>query len=161
MHSANLGRKGWSMSGKLDIHLTPLPDFCRIVAFWDVSLGGGSALAMDHGGVGGGSRGYRLLNEAEEQHPSAFRSPPIKPERELVQVVGKVLVADGALVGTDQPSFQQRHDQMHPRQQLPGVLALPAQHRHLVIVSQLVQPLVTCPTVRMHPAAPTAGQRTK
>src|ERR1017187_8534197 len=76
------GAGGWSdvkQLCELDIHLTPLPDFCRIIAFWDVSLGGGSALAVDHGGVGGGSRGYRLLNEAEEQHSSAFRSPPIKP----------------------------------------------------------------------------------
>src|ERR1017187_8342566 len=38
MHSANLGRKRWSISGELEMGLTPLPDFCRIVAFWDVSL---------------------------------------------------------------------------------------------------------------------------
>jgi hypothetical protein len=49
-----------------------------------------------------------LLDEAKEQFAAAFGSPPIEAERELVQVVVRMLVADRSLVGSHKPPFEER-----------------------------------------------------
>ena len=59
-----------------------------------------------------------LLHEAKEQFAAAFGSPPIEAERELVQVVIKMLVADRSLVGSHQPPFEERDHPMNSRHQL-------------------------------------------
>ena len=59
-----------------------------------------------------------LLHEAKEQFAAAFGSPPIEAERELVQVVVKMLVADRSLVGSHQPPFEKGDHAVDPRHQL-------------------------------------------
>ena len=49
--------------------------------------------------VGDGINCYRLLGETKEEFAAAFRPPPIEPEGKLIQVVVKVLVTDGSLMG--------------------------------------------------------------
>jgi hypothetical protein len=47
-----------------------------------------------------------------------------------------VLVADGALVGSQQPAFQQCGDSVHARQRFAYFLKLPTEARDLVIIAR-------------------------
>ena len=49
---------------------------------------------------------------------SGIRCPPIEPERELVQIVIQMLMADRPLVRAQEPALEQRHDAMNLRHQL-------------------------------------------
>jgi hypothetical protein len=49
-----------------------------------------------------------LLDKAVEEHPPAPSRAPVEPERELIEVVRKVRTIDGALVGAEEPSLEQR-----------------------------------------------------
>ena len=67
-----------------------------------------------------GINGDGLLRQAEEEFAAAFRSAPIESESELVQVVVEMLVTDSPLVGSHQPSLEERDDSVDTRQQLRG-----------------------------------------
>ena len=54
----------------------------------------------------------RLLQESVEKHASGSRSPAIEAEGEFVQVGLHMIGAEGALVGTEQPSFHERRNAM-------------------------------------------------
>jgi hypothetical protein len=71
-----------------------------------VLLGSVGANTVNHGYISSGISGYRLLDKSEEKFAAAFRSTAVEAERELVQIVAQVRVADGALVRTHQLSFQ-------------------------------------------------------
>jgi hypothetical protein len=62
----------------------------------------------------------RLLREAEKELASTMGAAAIEAERELVQVIFEVLMADGSLVGPDQPSLQLGDDAVNPWDQLGG-----------------------------------------
>ena len=49
---------------------------------------------------------HSLLREAKEELTSTLRSPSVEAERELVQIVVEVLMADGSLMGSEQPTFE-------------------------------------------------------
>ena len=53
--------------------------------------------------------GHCLLRQAVEEHATAARPPAIEAEGELIQVVVEVLMADGSLVGSHQPSLGPPH----------------------------------------------------
>jgi hypothetical protein len=48
--------------------------------------------------------------------PLLLRFSSVEAESELIQAVRQVLVADGALMGSQEPAFQQCGDSMHARQ---------------------------------------------
>jgi hypothetical protein len=68
------------------------------------------------------ARLHRLFDQAEEKLSAVPGFPSIEPEGEFVQVVLQVLVADGTLVGSEEPAFQQRGHAMYSREKLAGVL---------------------------------------
>lgn len=55
----------------------------------------------------------RLLEEPTEDQPAAARGPAVEPEGELLQVGLKVTGIDRALVGAEDPAFQQAGDTMN------------------------------------------------
>ena len=64
----------------------------------------------------------RLVQEPVEEQAAGARIASIEAEGELVEVVVELLGLHGALVGGEQPAFEQRGDAVDPRQQLRGVL---------------------------------------
>ncbi len=62
--------------------------------------------------------GDGLLREAKEELSPTARPAPVEPERELIQIVAQMFVADRTLMRSHEPSFQQRDHQVNPRQQL-------------------------------------------
>jgi len=59
--------------------------------------------------------GHRLLRQAKEELATAFGSPTVEPECELIQIVVQMLMTDCTLVGSHQPSFQQGDHPINPR----------------------------------------------
>src|SRR5215831_13817791 len=57
---------------------------------------------------------HGLLHEAEEKLTGAFRSSTVKSERELIQIVVQMLLANRAPVGFHQPLFKNREHSMDP-----------------------------------------------
>src|ERR1035437_4816489 len=53
--------------------------------------------------------GHSLLRKTKEQLTSTLGSSSVEAERELVQIVVKVLMTDRSLMGSDQPSFEERN----------------------------------------------------
>ena len=58
--------------------------------------------------------GHSLLRKAKEELAATLGSPAIEAERELVQIVVEVLVADRSLVGSNQPRFEQGDHTVNP-----------------------------------------------
>ena len=58
---------------------------------------------------------HGLLDEAEEKLAAAFGSSPVESERELVQVVVEMLVADRPLVRPYEPPLEERDHPVDPR----------------------------------------------
>ena len=71
---------------------------------------------LDQTRVGGWVHGHGLLREAKEQLSAVPRGPTIEAERELVQVVVQMGLAHGALMGAEQPPFEQGDLTVDPRQ---------------------------------------------
>ena len=88
---------------------------------------------------GNGLHCDRLLHEAKKQLAAAFGSPPVESERELVQVVIEMLVANRSLVGPHQPSFEQGDDAVHSRHRLRWSLLLTPQECDVVMVALALQ----------------------
>ena len=63
----------------------------------------------------------------------------MKPERELIEVVGEVLAIDGALVGAEKPSLEQRGHPVDARQQRVRVLAAAPDDQPAMAVARLWQ----------------------
>jgi hypothetical protein len=106
-----------------------------------------SSFLLDDQGAGRGVGGNGQFRQPAKQQTARFRCPPVDPERELVEIILKMVRADIALQGPEYPSFQQTDDQMAFRQddirQFPVVLG-----RDLAPVSQPGDAVVTAPSVR-------------
>ena len=57
--------------------------------------------------VGRGLDGHRLLDKTIKQLATAGRLSAVEAERELVEIVTEVFVADRALMGPREPAFQE------------------------------------------------------
>ena len=88
---------------------------------------------------GNGLHCDRLLREAEKQLAAAFGSPPVESERELVQVVIEMLVANRSLVGSQQPPFEEGDNSVHSRHRLRWSLLLTPQECDVVLVALALQ----------------------
>ena len=75
--------------------------------------------------MGNGIDGHSLLRQTKKELASALGSPPIEPERELIQIVVQVLMADRSLVGSHQPPLEQGDHQVNPWHQLRRIFLLP------------------------------------
>jgi hypothetical protein len=76
-----------------------------------------------------------LLHEAKEQLAATFGSAPIEAERELVEVVTEMLVADRSRVGSHQPPFEERDHPMNSRHELRWRLLAASEECDVVPVS--------------------------
>ena len=65
---------------------------------------------------------HGLLKQSIEQKATSPGVPTIETERELVEVVGQMLVTDRALVCAEDPALQKRNDSMHSRHEFVGEL---------------------------------------
>jgi hypothetical protein len=82
----------------------------------------------------------RLLDEPVEEHPAGPRRAPVEPERGLIEVVvAEVLAIDGALVGAEEPSLEQRGHPVDARQQRVRVLAAAPDDQPAMAVARLWQ----------------------
>src|SRR5215471_14830156 len=70
--------------------------------------------------IGSGLDTHRLLDEPVEEFPAMPRPSTIEAERKLIEVVVEMRGAHGALVRSQQPPLEERHDQMHSRQHPRG-----------------------------------------
>jgi len=61
---------------------------------------------------------YRLLCQPEKQLASRRGLAAVESENKFVEVVVKVIKADGSLVGTHQPPLEKRDDTVGARQQV-------------------------------------------
>ena len=100
-----------------------------------------------------GTMANGLLNESEEHLAAMPRPTPIEPERELVEVVIQMRVADPTVMRAEQPSFEQRDHPVDSREQLGGQGVLAAQIRHAVAIPVGFQPGIAIPAVGVHGAA--------
>ena len=107
-------------------------------------------MRLDLGGV---------LEESIEKFAARSRGAAVKAKRELVKVVVQMTVPHGALVGAQQPAFEQRADQMHARQhRFSGF----RRHPHggwTMSVTLGCQPSITRPIVGDHGALRFDGLR--
>ena len=90
---------------------------------------------MDDLVVGDGRDRHGLLYEPIKEFASALRTPAVEAERELVQVVVEVFVADCSLVSSQQPSLQQGDDAMHARHQFRWSLLVSFEKRDVVQIA--------------------------
>jgi len=132
--------------GVLAIHLTQVtPTYCGDAR---------SAVRAAHEPrIRHGAHGHGLLNEPEKEHAAVVRPAAVEPERELVQVVVQMRRAGGALMGTEQPPFEQGDDAVHARQVLGGQFRVAAKKRDPMSIPVGFQPVVPVPPVGMHLAA--------
>src|SRR4051794_18319689 len=93
------------------------------------------SFALDEASVRDGIDDDRLLNEMEEEFAAMSRPSSVESKRELVEVVVQMHLADRAMMGAEQPAFEQRHDAVHARQQLGGELVMAAQVRNAMVIS--------------------------
>src|ERR1035437_4137819 len=118
-----------------------------VVAFCTISV------AKDHRLVGDGIDRNCLLNHSVEELSSVFGASPVEAEGEFVKIELQVLLADRALVRTQNPSLQQRRDQVNPGQQFRSGFLLAFHHRDLMDVALLFDRRVALPPVGMHRAS--------
>ena len=75
--------------------------------------------------MGNGIDGHRLLRQTKEELASTLGSTAIEPEREFIEIVVQVLMADCSLVGSHQPPFEQGDREVNPWHQLRWSLLFP------------------------------------
>lgn len=85
------------------------------------------------------------LEKPVKQQPPMLSLSAVESERELVEIVVQMLVADRSLMGTQQPAFQQRGDSVARGQQILSHVRLLA--RNLMRVSESWQLAVSTPSV--------------
>ncbi len=61
---------------------------------------------------------HGLLGEAVEELSPRGGFAPVESKRELIEVVVEMLEPNGALMGAEQPTFEQGDHPMDPRQQV-------------------------------------------
>ena len=61
---------------------------------------------------------YSLLEEAIEEHAAGWGTATVEPERKLIQIIAQVFMTKSTLMSPHQPSLEERHDPVHPRQKL-------------------------------------------
>ena len=88
-----------------------------------------------------------LLDETIEQFPSLVGRASIETERELVKVVVEMIFPNSALVGSQQPSFEESGDSVDTRQKLVGQFLAPADICDLVFIAVAAQIDVPFPPV--------------
>lgn len=76
----------------------------------------------------------RLLGQSVEELPAGSGFAAVESEDELIEIILKVGVIDGALMGPQQPTFHQGDDAVRP-----------AQHMEAIGVPSLNQTLVSVP----------------
>ena len=74
--------------------------------------------------VGNRADGDRLLREPKEVLPTAFGFSAVEAEGKFIQIVVKVLVTDGALMGLHEPAFEQRENAVDAGQAVRKPLSL-------------------------------------
>ena len=89
---------------------------------------------------------HGVLEESVEQLPAVFCRSAIESECEFVEIVVQMLRADGPLMGSQQPAFQQRGDPVTRRQQTVSHIRLLA--NKFMPVTQAIQLAVSPPSIR-------------
>ena len=91
---------------------------------------------------------HSLFDDSVEKHAACVRCPSVESERELIQIVGKVLLTDSSLQGTQQPSLEERSDSVHCRHLDMSRGRGSRKHRYFVLESEGSQSSIRRPTVR-------------
>jgi len=108
---------------------------------------------FDEISIGSGFDIRRLLDEPVKEFPAMPRPSTVEAERELIEVVVEMRGAHGALVRSQQPPFEQRHDQMDPRQHRALLFGMIGDKRDAMSVPVSLHAVVTEPAVGMDHAA--------
>ena len=66
-----------------------------------------------------------LLCQTKEEFSARGRFPAVEAKGELVEVVFKMLLSDGALVGSKHPAFEQGDHTVNSRQQMEALFLGP------------------------------------
>lgn len=76
-----------------------------------------------------------MLGEAMEDQPAGLRFAAIESEGEFVKIVVKMLMLDAALVSANQPSLEQRSDEVDARHYFVRRVGAAAEDRDLMLVT--------------------------
>ena len=71
----------------------------------------------------------------------------VEPEGKLFEVTLEVFEAHRSLMGAEDPSLEQREDEMNPRQHLGGGLIELRQHRDDVVIAGLAELGIAAPAI--------------
>ena len=93
-----------------------------------------------------GFDGDGLLDQSEKQFATVSGCSTVEAKGELVQVVVQMCVTYGALMGAEQPAFEQRDHAVDPWQQFGGDCGVSAKERH-TMVSAGLDPFVAVPSI--------------
>ena len=91
--------------------------------------------------------GNGLLGKAMEEQPAGAGAPAIEAEGELVEVVVEMPVLDAALMGSHQPSLEQRGNVMNAGHDHVGRIGTTADDGDSMLVAQRRQARIAAPTV--------------
>jgi hypothetical protein len=89
-----------------------------------------------------------LLNNPIKKLTSRPRSPAVKPEGKLIQVVIQVRYTHGSLMRSQQPTFEKRNNSVYQWQQIFTDVGLLT--NDVVVISQALQLAVATPAIRSH-----------
>ena len=103
--------------------------------------------SADEAAIGNRVNGGGLLHETVEELSSALGLPTVEPEREFVEVVIEMVVADGTLVGSQEPALEQRGNAVDPRHGLVSWVIGVFHSGDLMKVTQCFDPGVASPAV--------------
>ena len=70
---------------------------------------------FDQVSIGSGLDTHRLLDEQVKELPAMPRPSAVEAERELIEVIVEMRGSHGALVRSQQPPCEQRHDHQCPQ----------------------------------------------
>jgi hypothetical protein len=99
--------------------------------------------------------GYRLdshslLRKTVEKFSAASRISTIETEGKFIEIVVKVLMANGPLVGAQQPSFEERNYSMDPWEKFAWRLFVAAEKTHFVDIAVRFDRKIPSPGIGMH-----------
>lgn len=121
--------------------LNGYPLHSRSPRYWAWIAGGNDLM------VGCRSYGNGLLGEAMEEQPAGRGTSAIETEGEFVEVVVEMLVLDAALMGSHQPSLEQRRNAMNAGHDHVGRIEPAADDGNLTLVAQRRQASIATPAV--------------
>src|SRR5512144_1311733 len=93
------------------------------------------------------SYGNGLLGRGDARASAGLGTPAIEAEGEFVEVVVEMLVLDAALMGSHQPSLQQRRNIMNAGHDHVSRIETAADYGDLMLVAQRRQASITAPAV--------------